>query len=287
MADLTLFSTIASASASFVAIIGGLIASKLITINGERESINTQLRDLDEVIAMKVKEEALIKEELEDDDALEYILDHIEEIESKTPLSDVYETDEPQRLEFVVLEEYWKIAIDLYEKFQSVWSEDCETNSDGIPVELAAEWSSDDFMYSLCKRFTQLDSGVAWALRQSLTATEANVNWYNARSKERSAVLREIDALKLQREQLERRKLSLVQPANMKWGLRIFSGIIVTCILLPLLLMKLIPIFPQIAACAETTCITLAAIGLISTIIYMYSLLRWKAEEPEGKNDNE
>ena len=62
MPDLTLFSTIASASASFVAIIGGLIASKLITINGERESIETRILELDELIEMKSKEEASIFE---------------------------------------------------------------------------------------------------------------------------------------------------------------------------------------------------------------------------------
>ena len=112
MSDLTLFSTIASASASFVAIIGGLIASKLITINGEREAVNTQIHDLDEIIAMKTKEEEAIQQQLDEDDALEYITDHIADIEEKTPLSDVYETDEPQRLEFDVLNDYWKMAID-------------------------------------------------------------------------------------------------------------------------------------------------------------------------------
>lgn len=281
MSDLTLFSTIASASASFVAIIGGLIASKLITINGEREAVNTQIHDLDEIIAMKTKEEEAIQQQLDEDDALEYITDHIADIEEKTPLSDVYETDEPQRLEFDVLNDYWKMAIDLYDEFQKAQSKNGESNSDGIPVELATKWSDDDFMYSLCKKFTQISDGTMWALHRSLTGIQANVDWYNGKSKEHSTILRELDILKLQREQLERKKLSLVHPANMRWGLGIFSGIIVLCILLPLLLMKLIPMFPHISGCAATICIILAAIGLIATIVYMYCLLHWKPDETE------
>lgn len=116
--DLSLFSTIASAFASFVAIIGGLIASKLITINGERESVETHILELDELIEMKSREEASIGQQLDEDDALDYITDHIDDIADKTSLADVYETDKPQRLEFETLEEYWNIAIGLYEKFK-------------------------------------------------------------------------------------------------------------------------------------------------------------------------
>ena len=124
--DLSLFSTMASASASFVAIIGGLIASKLITINGERESVETHILELDELIEMKSKEEASIGQELDEDDALDYITDHIDDIVKKTSLADVYEADKPQRLEFNTLEAYWNMAIGLYEKFQKANTNGCE-----------------------------------------------------------------------------------------------------------------------------------------------------------------
>lgn len=281
MSDLTLFSTIASASASFVAIIGGLIASKLITINGERESVETHILELDELIEMKSKEEASIGQELDEDDAIDYITDHIDDIAEKTSLTDVYETDKPQRLEFETLEEYWDIAIGLYEKFQAANTDGCEVNDDDIPIGLAMEFAEDNFMYSLCEKFAKMESGAAWAIHRGLSATTANTAWYNGKRKEQNTILRELDVLKLQREQAVRQKNALAKPPHMKLGLIIFAGIIVFCILMPLLFMKLIPNYPNIQSCAETTCLIFATIGLLSTIFYMGSLLRWKHRKEE------
>ena len=283
MSDLTLFSTIASASASFVAIIGGLIASKLITINGERESIETRILELDELIEMKSKEEASIGQELDEDDALDYITDHIDDIAEKTSLADVYEVDKPQRLEFETLEEYWNIAIELYEKFQAANIGGCEVNDDDIPIGLATEFAEDDFMYSLCEKFAKMESGAAWILTKSLSVTAAHTDWYNGKRKEQNAILRELDVLKLQKEQAVRQKNTLTKPPHMKLGLIIFAGIIVFCILMPLLFMKLVPHYPNIQSCAETTCIVFEALGLVSTIIYMGRLLCWKHNKPDKK----
>lgn len=281
--DLSLFSTISSASASFVAIIGGLIASKLITINGERESIEARILELDELIEMKSKEEASIGQQLDEDDALDYITDHIDDIADKTSLADVYETDKPQRLEFEILEEYWNIAIGLYEKFQKANIDGCEVNDDDIPIELATEFAEDDFMYSLCEKFAKMESGAAWILTKSLSVTAAHTDWYNGKRKEQNAILRELDVLKLQKEQAVRQKNALVKPPHMKLGLIIFAGIIVFCILLPLLFMKLIPHYPNIQSCAETTCLIFATIGLLSTIFYMGRLLQWKHNKTDKK----
>lgn len=286
MPDLTLFSTIAAASASFVAIIGGLIASKLIAINGEREATKTQIHNLDEIIAIKTNEEKILQQQLNEDDALEYIIDHLAYIQESAFLEEVYEKDEPQQLEFDVLKDYWEMAVTLYKEFNKIWKKNGEVNSDGIPVELATKWSNNDFMYSLCKKFTYANDGTTWALHQNPQVITSNVNWYNEKSKEHSAILRELDVLKLQREQLERKKLSLVHPSKMGWGLGIFTGIIVFCILLPLILMRLVPVFPEIEDCAATICIILAGAGLVTTIIYMYCLLHWKPDATEVKNDN-
>lgn len=283
MPDLTLFSTIASASASFVAIIGGLIASKLITINGERESIETRILELDELIDMKSKEEQSIAQELDEDDALDYIMDHIDGITKKTSLADVYEIDKPQRLEFNTLKEYWNIAIGLYEKFQKATIDGCEVNDDDVPIELAAEFAEDDFMYSLCESYAKMETGASWAIHRGLSVTTANTNWYNGKRKEQNAILRELDVLKLQREQAVRQKNALVKPPHMKLGLSIFAGIIVFCILMPLLFMRLIPCYPNIQGCAETTCIVFEALGLVSTIIYMGRLLCWKHNKTDKK----
>ena len=80
MYDLTvLLITIAAASASFIAILGGLVASKLLSINGERDllldkmAINKSKADF-----LKEKIEA-IQTELIEDDALDFIRDNMDE----------------------------------------------------------------------------------------------------------------------------------------------------------------------------------------------------------------
>ena len=45
--------TIAGSSASFVAILGGFVASKLITINGERDAVDNRLNELRSEIDLK------------------------------------------------------------------------------------------------------------------------------------------------------------------------------------------------------------------------------------------
>ena len=57
MYDLTTFlATVASVSASIVAILGGLIASKLITINGDREANATKIDEIEQLQKHKQSE---------------------------------------------------------------------------------------------------------------------------------------------------------------------------------------------------------------------------------------
>ena len=60
MNELTLtamLTTISAASASFVAILGGFIASKLLSINGERDAVAGQIANLTAQIGQKQKKE--------------------------------------------------------------------------------------------------------------------------------------------------------------------------------------------------------------------------------------
>ena len=61
MYDLTtVLTTIAACSASIVAILGGFIASKLITINAERDEVNTRIAELDEEIDFFTEERDML-----------------------------------------------------------------------------------------------------------------------------------------------------------------------------------------------------------------------------------
>lgn len=62
MYDLTsVLTTIAACSASIVAIIGGFIASRLISINADRDEVNTRLSETEEELSLHQEECAQIQ----------------------------------------------------------------------------------------------------------------------------------------------------------------------------------------------------------------------------------
>ena len=69
----TLLTTIASISASFVAILGGFIASKLISISENRSSTLDKLRSLDKEISVKISLKESLQDENNESDALDFI----------------------------------------------------------------------------------------------------------------------------------------------------------------------------------------------------------------------
>lgn len=109
----SLLTTIASASASFVAILGGFVASRLIAVNGEREAVESRLQELEYEIELKQQECDSLQEGVTADDALDFIRDHAADVANLDDLSAVYEEDEQQLLEYDELAPYWAVAIDL------------------------------------------------------------------------------------------------------------------------------------------------------------------------------
>lgn len=278
--DLSLFSTIASASASFVAIIGGFIASKLIAINTERTSILDRIADMDELIDLNKEEAKALRDELAEDDALEYIEDHIEDVVAGNTLENVYESNKTQRLTYEDLLPYWNRAIVLQKDFSKAIDKDGEVNDDGIPIELATQTKENGFEYNLCVLLAEYEDGTTWTIKHSLTSlSNKDVSWYNNTQKELEKIMRETGVLELQREQLDRQKNALAKPAHMKAGLWIFGLITLLDILLPLVFMRIIPIYPCIEKCAENISLICMAAGLVATFIYLFCLLGWKANE--------
>lgn len=281
--DLTLFSTIASASASFVAIIGGFIASKLIAINADRSAVDDRIVETEELFHLKMEQAEELKMELADDDALDFIEDHMDALAEGKPLSEVYETNKTQRLEYEDMIPYWNRAIELHKRFSDSYTEDCEVNEDGIPTEFATQIVDDSFGYAFCCKLADYEDGTKWMIQHSMPVStklhDANVSWYNGKQKEFEAILRDLGVVQLQREQLERQRKALVKPAHIKAGLWIFGLITLFDILLPLVFMRLIPIYPQIEECAETISVACMAAGLIATFIYLFCLLGWKPQK--------
>ena len=115
MYDLTsVLTTIAACSASIVAIVGGFIASKLIAINAERDEVNTRISELDEEIEFFTEERDMLQEQLDEDDALDFISENITYIVNRNSLDEAYKKEERPRLEKEVLQPYWSRAEKTY-----------------------------------------------------------------------------------------------------------------------------------------------------------------------------
>ena len=154
--DLTnILTTIAACSASIVAILGGFIASKLIAINAERDEVDTRISELDEEIAFYTNEQTTLQRNLDEDDALDFIIDNIENIIEERSLDEIYKEEERPRLTKDVLRPYWERGEKAYQLLYDILSqkddEDYEENDDGVPSEVA-KTITEEFEYSICKK---------------------------------------------------------------------------------------------------------------------------------------
>lgn len=94
MYDLTsVLTTIAACSASIVAILGGLIASKLLALNAEREESETRLSEIDEEISFYKEERDKIQATLDEDDALDFIRNNIENLIQRKDIDSIYQEE--------------------------------------------------------------------------------------------------------------------------------------------------------------------------------------------------
>ena len=273
-----LLTTIASASASFVAILGGFIASKLIAVNGEREAVDSRLQELKYEIELKQQECDSLQEGITSDDALDFIRAHAANVADMDALSNVYEEDEQQLLEFDELEPYWDDALALAKRFHAECKKATEFNDDNIPCELAAEVKVTYFEYEVCRAIAEEVFPSTLPLISSAMPTGA---WYE-RDKQRIANLRiEIASLRIHEEQSKEQQKALKKPRGMKRGLAIFALFSLFNIIQPLVLSTI-----PLSTAAEYNVVRFISIaflliGLITTFWYLAWLLTWKPNAGE------
>ena len=273
-----LLTTIASASASFVAILGGFIASKLIAVNGEREAVDSRLQELKYEIELKQQECDSLQEGITSDDALDFIRAHAANVADMDALSNVYEEDEQQLLEFDELEPYWDDALALAKRFHAECKKATEFNDDNIPCELAAEVKGTYFEYEVCRAIAEEVFPSTLPLISSAMPTGA---WYE-RDKQRIANLRiEIASLRIHEEQSKEQQKALKKPRGMKRGLAIFALFSLFNIIQPLVLSTI-----PLSTAAEYNVVRFISIaflliGLIATFWYLAWLLTWKPNAGE------
>ena len=280
--DMSFFLTIASASASFVAIIGGFIASKLISINGERDAIVTRISEIDEEIEFRLPEKEELQESLDSDDAIDFIKAHTADVIAEAKLLDVYDNHSPQNIDIQTLEPYWNRAIELYEKFKTSFH-DKSVNQEGLPIFIAERTRDNYFDYEVCRSLTRelSDNPTVWMMQyEGLSDSEINRKWYDQANSRFEQITREIELLELQKQQAEARKKALAKPKKMELGLYIFGGISIFNIFLPLLLCLLLPNYPlEIYKLFRGISLGFMSLGLILTFSYLFSLLDWNPKK--------
>ena len=279
--------SIAGCSATIVAIIGGFIASKLITISSERDNINESLIEINNKLDLKYRQSESLKKDLNDDDALDYIRDNVEELIAGKCFEDVFNPSEQARLEIIVLKTYWDKARNM---FKELWEEydPQNLNSDNIPNNVAIKYNS-GFEYDLCKI---LSNEIKYRCRQpkpfsiddivvpNRYALQASAAWYTKTQDELEELILQIQELELEKKQYEKRKNAVRKPKGMKSGLVIFAIFSLSGIFLPLLcaLFDTIYIFYFSEWILPLINLGLFVLGLVTIFIYMVLLLRWKDE---------
>lgn len=292
MYELTpILTTIATASASIVAILGGFIASKLIAISSERNEAINRLSEIDEEIVFRQAEVSVLSEEVNEEDALDFILSHIKELFGATDVAVVYDAETLPNIELNALTPYWDkgvaIAKDFYEKYTN---DDSTVNEDGIPSDLAAKYKRDSFGYTICeelarfiKREYSSSNGLFSASRiiEVMEPPRIRGAWYFKSQSELQAHSAAIGLLRLQKRQLEARKMALNRPEGMIAGLWVFGLFALICVIAPIMLT---PFATENYSCYLT--IKLIAIGLftagmLAIFIFLVSLMRWKNAKKE------
>ena len=271
----SLLLTIAGASASFVAILGGFIASKLIAINSERDTTQSKLKEVKYQKFLKTEERDMLRRSMDEEDAICYIHNHMEDVVSGTALDDIYEENELQLIGFEVLLPYWKkaqIYIELFD--EHMHTDDPKLNSDYIPNDLAEEYTDNLFAYEFLKMYA------GWGFSDYFENCEPMTrrDWYDGARKQVMEANTQAASLDIQ-EQIYSMDLDrLRQPKGMKIGLLIFALFSVFNIILPLFL-SATPLTRQWCSVVLYCSIGSLTLGLCATFCYLAQMLKWKEQQ--------
>lgn len=280
---MSLLLTIAGLSASFAAILGGFIASRLININSERDFCLNQLNEVRGQLVYYKGLLSIIDKSLSEEDAIRYIHDHMADMMEMKKLEEVYEDAELQKIGFVELEPLWKRAQELMNQFDCCL-QDCngEFNSDMIPIILAEEYSGDIFAYEFCKIYAGCGF---YNYDYENTPFRATGEWYERDRQKLLEYTTQIMALENQEEQYLENIKKLRKPKGIKQGIAIFGAFCLLNIICPLSLC-LFNYAAQIKFLIGVIAIAILAIGLTCTLGYMIWMLKWKNSNDENSFGN-
>lgn len=293
--DLTaVLTTIAAASASIVAILGGFIASKLIAISGERSAVLDRLKQINEELEFHISERDTIQAENDEDDALNFIRDAIDDLYAGTSLENVYSNIDHPSISIESLKPYWDRAVTLKKQFREQVEKHDALNEDYIPESLLLAVKEDDFGYEVLL-------AIGEKLRERIRAAErirekannpiglippdisdlktftGTASGYSYRKncdsiQEHNSA---ITLLELQKKHCNEQISALKNPRGMKLGLLIFALFTACCIIAPLVASPFATESYNDFVKAKVIFLGLFGIGLISIFGYLIYLLKW------------
>lgn len=270
---------IAGVSASFVAILGGFIASKLIAINSERDIAESNLEEVKYQKFLKTEERDMLRRSLNEEDSLFYVYNHFEELSLGIALKDVYKTDAPQVVDFETLLPYWEKALfyaRLYE--ECLQKEKPYLNVDGVPSKLAEDNKDDAFIYKFLIMYAE------WKFSDEVEnlSSRTQTQWHEKTRELCMQANMQAAALDIQEQRYKMDLNRARKPKGMKVGLLIFVFFSLFNIIIPLIF-SVIEFSEQWCMVAMYGCIGALSIGLGAIFVYLSLMLKPKSLKSEVK----
>lgn len=286
--DLTAFlTTIASSSAGIVAILGGFIASKLISIDGERDSVLSHLKEIEKELSYRMAERDKLQKEDDENEALNFMSTRLDEILSGDELEPIYKLEPSAELTLERLIPYWEKGIAVAKEYiEELELQKTPMNDVCIPDVLVEKYHGCYFEYEL---LTLIGEKVK---RDSRKDANSN-NSFNIFTKVDDLVIptrvyctsngRHIDEensaislLSMKKQLLKEQIPALKKPKGMVLGLFIFAVFSVACIIVPLALSPFTTDDLQYYNLIKWSVLGLFLVGLGSIFVYLIYLLYWK-----------
>ena len=268
----SLLFAIAGVSASFVAILGGCIATKLISINQERESCKNKLSEIRFKKFMFTEQRNMCKTAIDETDALCYIQENADAFQAGCELESIYDENEPHYIEYETLLPLWNKAKVYKENFDNrLRKGKCDFNDQMIPVDLIEEIGEDPFAFHFYAMYA------SWGFSEYLGESEYKFRgeWYEKTKQDSLNANTEALMLDIEEQRYEMDLKNLKKPQGMKLGLTIFVFFSMINIILQLVL-SMIPLSDKWCVIVSSCSIGLLAFGLVSTFLYFAQMLKWK-----------
>lgn len=279
----TILTTMITCTATFAAIIGGLIANKAITVSSEKEAIDRQLQQINAELKIKETELVGLYEWIDSYNAREFIHDHLEELLAKTPLENVYDHDNENDIEYEELLPYWEKAIIAFEKFYK--EVDSERNNDDIPKVIINEL--DAFQYRLCSLYHNSFNDGRVSLFDKMILPDVykqRRQYYNENADKIVELKRECEILSTKKAILQERYEVVSISKDIKNGMKIFSAVAFFNIILPMFFLLYNPTSNKYWYYIETAISFTAFIGGIGIMVhYIFSLFPNNSEKDDKK----